>query len=465
MMIGTMFRFPLKPFSVALAIALLAVAPPPDRIRAIARQAYVFAYPMVLVEQTRATQLAPFAGTPITGMGNLISVLALISPGQRTVVRPNADTLYTAGWIDVSDVPYVFHLPDTGGRYHVVQIMDAWTDTFADPGTRTTGNEATDVAIVGPAWHGTLPSGLKLYRSPTGLVWILARTSAQPNTQDLAAANAVQAAYALAPLPAYAQNQWDYHVNIQSTKGAPTTPSEVVAKMTPSEFFSDFATLLVKNPVNDNPSDAAMLRALASIGVTPGATFDATRLGLDGARALQAGVDAARADIAAYSAPAKVVNGWQWTTVGGSYGTDYLLRASIALRLLAANLPQDAIYPQTAVDASGAPLNGDHRYAIHFPAGGTPPVNAFWSLTAYDEDGYLPQNALGRYSVGSQTGVKANADGSLDIVIQHAPPQDTANWLPIPAGPFSLTLRLYWPMPSALDATYPMPPVRRLGPG
>jgi len=195
------------------------IVPAPERVRAIAHDGYIFAYPLVLMEQTRSRQLAPLRGTPISGMGNLISILSLAGPGPQSVVRPNADTLYTGAWVDVSNEPSVFHLPDTNGRYCLVQLLDAWTDTFGDPGTRTTGSAATDVVIVGPSWHGDLPSGLKVYRSPTGLVWIIARAAARPTSDDIAAANALQSGYALAPLHDYAKQHWAYHLNVPRIGG------------------------------------------------------------------------------------------------------------------------------------------------------------------------------------------------------------------------------------------------------
>jgi hypothetical protein len=132
---------------------------------------------------------------------------------------------------------------------------------------------------------------------------------------------------------------------------------------------------------------------------------------------------------------------------------------------LGANLPQDAIYPNTRVDADGQVLNGSHRYVLHFKAGELPPVNAFWSLTAYGAHDFFIANPLQRYALGDRDPLVYNADGSLDIDVQAQPPSaDKAhNWLPVQAGePFLLNARLYWPKAAALDGSWGMPGVQRL---
>jgi DNA sulfur modification protein DndE len=156
-------------------------------------------------------------------------------------------------------------------------------------------------------------------------------------------------------------------------------------------------------------------------------------------------------------------NGWSVDLHTGSYGTDYVERAAIAAVGLGANIPADAVYPRTAMDASGNQLLGTGSYVLHFAAGQTPPVHGFWSVTVYDENGFLVANSINRYNAGSETGLVPNADGSIDIRLQNAAPTTLqSNWLPIPATPFTLTLRLYWPDDSILNGTWTIPGVMPL---
>jgi hypothetical protein len=224
-------------------------------------------------------------------------------------------------------------------------------------------------------------------------------------------------------------------------------------------FFALLAAALGKNPPRAN--DRVIVERLARIGVVPGKAFDA--MSLDAARrtSLEDGLHDARALLGGYNAPSVPhVNGWRWTTNTGRFGTGYVYRAFIAQTLLAANLPEDAVYPETSVDANGAPLSGARRYTLHFDGKQLPPARAFWSLTLYSPDHYLVPNAIARYTL-RDTNLKRNADGSVDVAIQHdAPAGDQTNWLPAPAGPFVVTLRMYWPLAAGLDGTYRVPAIR-----
>ena len=153
------------------------------------------------------------------------------------------------------------------------------------------------------------------------------------------------------------------------------------------------------------------------------------------------------------------VNGWRWTENTGRFGTDYAYRAFIAQTLLAANLRRRGV-PGDERRRERRPLTGERRYALHFDRAHLPPARAVWSLTLYSPDHYLVPNALGRYTL-RDTNLKRNADGSIDVAIQHdAPSGDQTNWLPAPAGPFVVTLRMNWPLPAGLDGTYRVPPIR-----
>jgi len=427
-----------------------------DDARAIARDGYVYGYPLVLTELTKQIT------TVVTGTGRFVHMLSGPTPAFRIVVAPNGDTRYSSAWVDLSAEPQIVHVPDAGGRYFVAQVMDAWTDVIADPTARIPGSAPAEYALTGPGWNGTPPPGVRVVRSSTNDVWILARTRARP-TEGADAITAIQQQYTITPLSRYGDASYRPPPPILRDPNLPTgpTPPSLVAAMSAELFFRRLAAALVKNP--PRASDRPIVERLARIGVVPGQPFApspdaAVRAQLD------AGVDDARAALAAYRPPSTVPrgNGWVWTKNTGRFGTDYAYRAFIALTLLAANLPEDAVYPETSVDANGAQLNGARRYALHFDAARLPPAHAFWSLTLYSPDHYLVPNPINRSTL-RDTGLRRNADGSIDVAIQHdAPPGDQTNWLPAPAGPFVVMLRMYWPLASGIDGSYRIPAIRPL---
>ena len=156
-----------------------------------------------------------------------------------------------------------------------------------------------------------------------------------------------------------------------------------------------------------------------------------------------------------------------YTLGTGAYGTNYLQRAYVASVGLGANLPQDAIYPVSELDADQQHLVGENKYVMHFEKGRLPPAKAFWSLTLYDPNYFFVDSTFNRYSINSRDALKLNSDGSVDIHIQHEDPgpDGRANWLPAPDGRFILMMRLYWPKetpPSILDGTWMIPPVKKV---
>lgn len=155
------------------------------------------------------------------------------------------------------------------------------------------------------------------------------------------------------------------------------------------------------------------------------------------------------------------VNGWSTTLKCGVYCNNcILLRAACAKDFPAANLPEEAVYWTTSVDNSGHPLNGQHSYTLHFPPGGLPPNDAFWSLTMTDSQRRMVDNPINRYNVGDRSGLVPSADGSIDIYIQNtAPVGHESNWLPAPTGDFMLWLRVYQPGAAILSGEYHVPPI------
>ncbi len=201
------------------------------------------------------------------------------------------------------------------------------------------------------------------------------------------------------------------------------------------------------------------------IGIEPGKSFDLGKADAAVKRGLECvAPKALKAMRAKIPTLAHVVNGWQMNTdTMGVYGTNYLKRAIVALVGLGANLPEDAVYPLNIGDMDGRPLSGANQYVLHFGKNEIPPVNAFWSVTLYDREGFPTANDLKRNAIGDRDALKFNADGSLDLYIQHAPPgaEKESNWLPAPAGDFTLTMRLYSPKVEMTDGRWAPPAVWR----
>lgn len=232
--------------------------------------------------------------------------------------------------------------------------------------------------------------------------------------------------------------------------------------MEPLEFFRTFADLFKVNA--PHREDTAMLQDLARIGIVPGRHFDPAKLPPAEAKALEEGARAASARLEKLDGTVGKHGPTNWSGGGskvGRYGTDYAARAAVARIGLGANPPEDAVYLHCQQDAAGTPLSGANRYRIHFAKGALPPVKAFWSITMYSQDGYFVNNSINRYTIGDRDRLQFNDDGSLDLYVQTAKPAQESNWLPAPAGPFNLSLRLYWPTDDILAGKWIPPAVTR----
>jgi hypothetical protein len=343
-------------------------------------------------------------------------------------------------------------------------MLDAWSNVFASPGARTTGTGKGDLAIVGPTWRGTLPAGLRELRAPTTMVWLIGRTQTN-GVADYDFVHSLQEQYKLTPLSAWGSAYTPpAEVAVDPTADVRTAPVDQVARMEPLSFWIRACELMKTNPPASR--DAKSVEAFRAIGIVPGETFHVERLDAEALSALEEGARAGLAlvEAVAKAPPVEIKNTWAMPYGLGDYGTDYPLRAAIACVGLGANLPEDAIYPLTRVDSHGEPLNGANRYVMHFTAAQVPPVNAFWSLTMYNERQFFVDNPINRYAIGDRDALKFNADGSLDLYLQHASPgvDKESNWLPSPADGFNLILRLYWPKREVLDKSWTPPAVTKV---
>lgn len=439
--------------------------------REAAIDAYVYAYPLVTMEMTRRvmTNVEKPEGTRAP-MGQLVRMREYPNAAFRDVTAPNADTLYTTAWIDVGKEPWVLSLPDSDGRYYLMPMLDGWTNVFQVPGKRTTGTGAQTYAITGPGWKGTLPAGVTQYESPTSIVWILGRIYCTGTPEDYAAVHAMQDKVGLVPLSAYGQAYTPPPGKVDPTIDMKTAVREQVNALDGTAYFALFAELLKTNP--PAAEDAPMVAKLAKIGVVPGQDFAASKLEPAVVKGIDAAPKPAQAKIMDWlkegivARDMKLEDGWLFTTETGLYGTKYRQRALITAIGLGANRPQDAVYPTSEGPDLLAKYSGEHSYVMHFEKGKMPPTNGFWSLTMYDAGYFFVDNPLNRYTLSARDTFKENADGSVDLYIQHASPgkEKESNWLPAPAGQFILMMRLYWPKetpPSLIDGTWKIPAVKK----
>ncbi|HEX4610827.1 MAG TPA: DUF1254 domain-containing protein, partial [Urbifossiella sp.] len=377
---------------------------------------------------------------------------------------PNFDTLYSSGWLDLTAGPVVVSAPDTNGRYYLLPMMDMWSDVFAAPGKRTTGTAAAHYAVAPPGWKGVLPDGVGRVDSPTPYVWIIGRTQTN-GPKDYPAVHKVQDGYTITPLAQWGRPPVPVKPVLDPTVNMTMEPLRQVNAMPAAKYFAYAADLLKVNP--PHVTDWSILARLKRIGLEPGRTFDLAAADPAVRKALER-VPAEAQKLMRDKTPtlARVVNGWQMNTdTMGVYGNYYLKRAIVALIGLGANQCEDAVYPLCTVDAGGQPLRGENKYVLHFAKDELPPVDAFWSVTMYDAEGYQVANPLNRFAIGDRDPLAYNADGSLDLYFQHATPgaDKEANWLPAPAGGvLGVTMRLYAPKARALDGRWNPPAVRKL---
>ncbi len=427
-----------------------------DQARAIAVDAYIYFYPLILMDLTRKQSIN--VDMPEFGKGPMnmfVNVPAYPPADFKGVVRSNFDTLYSIAWLDLTKEPLVISAPDTSGRYYLLPMLDMWTDVFASPGWRTTGTAAADYLVTPPGWSGKVPDGFAHIPAPTPHVWIIGRTKTD-GPADYDAVHKIQVGYKVTPLSLWGKPSQPVPVKFDPNVDMKTPPMVQVNTMPADSYFAYAAELLKLHPahITDQPILAQMQR----IGIEPGSSFDISKLDA----AVQKGLQAAPAEaqqLMKWKVPtiARVANYWSMNTdTMGVYGNYYLKRAIVAQLGLGANLPEDAIYPLNLADASGKPLNGASRHSIHFDKGATPPVDAFWSITLYDADGFQVDNVLHRFAVSSWMPFAFNPDGSLDLFFQNDSPgkEKENNWLPAPKGPFNLTLRLYAPQSDALTGKW-----------
>ena len=442
---------------------------PPAEAQQIGVDAYLYGYPLVTMEFTRRvmTNVRAPEGTRAP-MGQFCRVREYPTAASKDVTVPNVDTLATIAWVDVGAEPWILSLPDAHGRYYVFPMLDGWTEVFQVPGKRTSGTGPQKYAITGPHWKGTLPPGVREYKSPTSLVWLLGRIYCTGTPEDYAVVHRLQDEITLAPLSAHSKAYRPPAGKVDPAIDMTTAVRERVNRLNTVDYFNLLARLLRDNP--PARADAPMVTNLARLGIVPGKPFAPDKLDPAVRQALSEVPQKGGAKIAAWSKASSAAglkreaNGWRFSTKTGLYGTEYLQRACIAATALGANRPQDAICATSETSASGQAYAGTNKYTLHFARGQLPPVNGFWSLTVYDADYFFVDNPLNRYTLGARSGLKPNADGSVDLYLQRESPgaDKEANWLPTPAGRFIPMFRCYWPRDTILNGTWKTPPVTQV---
>lgn len=426
-----------------------AAAAAPDKtaeLQAIAKEAYVWGYPLVYFERTKRT-MTNLAHVP-PDIFQHSSKLASPATGESWA---NNDVLVSSAWVELRDEPVVLKVPDTGTRWYVLELVDMWGNPFTHLGKKTSGNKAQTYVITGPGQTATLPAGAKEIKAPTSSIWILARTQVDGEA-DVPKLLGVLKSMTLAP---------------QSGKPPAMPPAPEARpqdiKFADAAFFDELGEVMKLYPPPD--SDAALVKRFAAAGIGPGLTPSKTlgeKEGLalkDGQKQGEALLDEAVEKLATRK------NGWNLDRKFGDWGTDFQKRGAYAKIGFAqgSSDPDELFAPTTNTDEGGQILTGAHEYVLHFEKGKTPPVDGFWTLTLYSgKGGGLVDNAKKRYSVGSRTGLKPGADGSLDIHVSADPPKtgDT-NWLPAPKGDaFLLTMRMYQPKADAVS--YELPAVKKI---
>lgn len=445
---------------VALVAAMLLIKK--DKIM-LGAEAYLYGYPLVIMETTRV-QSAKYIGPE----NQLRMVRQFPNAHFKDVVRPNVDTLYTTAFISMKEGPWVFEMPANDKRYELMPFMDAWTNVFASPGTRTSGNQGATYLLTGPEWDGQVPKDMTLLKSPTDMVWLIGRTQTN-GAADFATVHELQNRLRLTkwPMPenptsANTDSKRDAIPDWQVSLEPSLAPVAQMKALSTPEFFNRLMQLMVSHPASKE--DAPLIERLAQLEIKPG---QAVHLSWSNALSFSLGRWIANQRVLRALNTKAQDGSWSYPPLNlGRYGTDYNTRAAVAMVGLGANLPEDAVYPNTALDHQGQALNGKHRYRLHFAANALPPVKAFWSITAYGADEFLIDNPMQRFAIGDRDPLVFNADGSLDLWVQATPPSQkeaAANWLPVQMGaPFLLNARLYWPEDKALNGQWNMPVVERL---
>jgi len=379
----------------------------------IATEAYIYAYPLVLMEITRRIWTNVETPNGVRGPMNQFSHSKyLIDDKYTDIVGVDASTMFSSFWYDVSNEPLYVELPDSKGRYYVLELIDMWTDIFSILGTRTMGNHPQSYVLANSSWKGTIPEGAILIKSPTNIGMLIISMDFRGLT-DYPEAWKFQKQLKTVPLSSY-NRQHKFPINKVNTNIDMSNPSAQIAKMTGLEFFQVFYEATKHNAPHHN--DYPILHRMSRIGLIPGKKFIPTEPAIIKAiqdAPLKAGALAAGHKLAVHQ------NQWFTTYYGiGTYGTYYLQRALVAHWAITSLTNEEVMYSAVIKDQTGNFLDSSKTYVMRFAKGQTPPVHGFWTVSLFNDKRLLAKNAFNRHSINSHTKLKYNSDGSVDILVK-----------------------------------------------
>lgn len=418
--------------------------------------AYVYAFPLVLMDATETS--ATNTEEAVTGkapVNQFIHSVALANAQFRNVVTPNVDTIYSQVWYDLSEEPMVYELPETD-RFCKVQVLDGWTNTAA------VLDKAGAYAITLSTWEGELPEGVTRIDVPTSMAWSITRIVLS-GEEDLPNVYAIQEKMKLMPLSDYISGDTYEPPRGSYSEENDYIPVDKVLSMDPITFFNKANELMVKNP--PAAADKEMLEKIAAVNIGPGMEFDTSVLTGDVAENWKTMLTEVRLKLIKEGQKFSKKLG-QWDYFGepiGDFNTEYVYRALVALAGLGANTVEVALYPKIEQDADGNTLTGEKSYLLHFESYPQVLEGGFWSVTAYGDDDFLIDNPIDRYCINDRSGLQANDDGSVDVILSEDAPKDTTNWLPVGDGGFHLFMRIYTPDMDALE-TWTAPTITEIDP-
>jgi hypothetical protein len=443
-------------------VAVAAPTASPEQAQAIAKEVYLYGYPVVEMYKTLYAQAVDQGGpnfkAPFNTIGNTANVF---SPKDTAIITPNSDTPYSFVWLDLRAEPIVLTLPAIEkSRYYSVQLIDIYTHNLGYLGSRTTGNKGGKFLIAGPAWKGETPAGIdKVIRTETNIAYALYRTQLF-DEKDLNRVKAIQAGYAVQTLSEFVGKP-------ASAAARPVDWPKPIDGMTDSPALIRYLNFMLTFAPT-HPSEKKLMKRFAEIGAGPGLPFDEAKLTPSQTEIIQKGITDGKAEFAAFK-KAKIDT--HLVTSGEFFGSREHLKNNYLYRYVGANVgifgnsAAEANYLGYFVDSQGKPVNaGTDKYTLHFNKGGLPPAKAFWSLTMYDgKTKLLVDNPLNRYLINSQMlgSLKTDADGGITLYVQHDSPgkDKESNWLPAPSGPFYGVLRIYMPKPEVTNGQWKLPPL------
>ena len=416
--------------------------------------AYIYGYPMVdmLKQMHNDTHRVSDTQATYAPVNHFYYFRQLATPETTGSLRaPDDNTLYFAGWFDLSKGPVVIHNPDTKGRYFTMAVTNLYAEVM-HLGRRTIGTKEQYHALIGPGWKGVLPGKVTPIYVDTDQVRVLGRLLVD-GEQDLPVALKLLDDFWANPL-----SQWR-----RGKPPAPPAPPGLVAAIDPMdsvEYFGYLNTALRANSPREG--EEALMGHFDQIGVGPFSNFNSSKLDPEVRAGLERAIADAQALIqAASQGPLPAVNGWTTSIKTPCQDYNYLQRAA-DIKGGYSNLPEESIYSTSLFDNQQAMLHGDKRYQLSFSRASLPPVNGFWSVSAYRlEDAKLEHNTIERYSIGDHSeDLHYDENGTLTLHLQHAAPaQNSSNWLPTPAGDYYIIMRMYEPKKPLLDGSYQLPPV------